>query len=66
MISDELKEEKTMLEVANLSKIYPTPKGPYVVLEGLNLKIAKGEFISIIGHSGCGKSTLLSMIAGLN
>lgn len=62
----EIREEKTMLEVANLSKIYPTPKGPYVVLEGLNLKIAKGEFISIIGHSGCGKSTLLSMIAGLN
>lgn len=66
MTTVDLHKEKTMLEVANLSKIYPTPKGPYVVLEGLNLKIAKGEFISIIGHSGCGKSTLLSMIAGLN
>lgn len=57
---------KNLLEVVNLSKVYPTPKGPYVVLEGLNLNIKKGEFISIIGHSGCGKSTLLSMIAGLN
>ncbi|MEM0940205.1 MAG: ABC transporter ATP-binding protein [Bacteroidota bacterium] len=55
-----------MLEISNLSKIYPTPKGPYVVLEGLNLEIRQSEFICIIGHSGCGKSTLLSMIAGLN
>ena len=54
------------LDITNLSKIYPTPKGPYVVLEGLNLKIYESEFICIIGHSGCGKSTLLSMIAGLN
>lgn len=55
-----------MLDIVNLSKVYPTPKGPYVVLEGLDLKISEGEFIAIIGHSGCGKSTLLSMIAGLN
>lgn len=55
-----------MLDIQNLSKIYPTPKGPYTVLEGLNLQIAEGEFVCIIGHSGCGKSTLLSMIAGLN
>jgi len=59
-------EKPVMLNIADLSKVYPTPKGPYVVLEGLNLKIGEGEFICIIGHSGCGKSTLLSMIAGLN
>ncbi|MDF1632523.1 ABC transporter ATP-binding protein [Mycoplana sp. MJR14] len=35
------------------------------VLKGINLSIAKGEFVSIIGHSGCGKSTLLNLIAGL-
>jgi nitrate/nitrite transport system ATP-binding protein len=57
---------KCMLDIYNLSKVYPTPKGPYVVLEDLCLKVNEGEFISIIGHSGCGKSTLLSMIAGLN
>ncbi len=55
-----------MLDISNLSKVYPTPKGPYVVLENLDLQIKEGEFICIIGHSGCGKSTLLSMIAGLN
>lgn len=58
--------EKYMLELNNLTKIYPTPKGDFVVLENLNLKIKEGEFVSIIGHSGCGKTTLLSMIAGLN
>lgn len=55
-----------MLQMKELTKIYPTPKGEYVVLENLELKIMKEEFVSIIGHSGCGKTTLLTMIAGLN
>lgn len=63
---DPLGFEKYMLELSNLTKIYPTPNGDFVVLENLNLKIKEGEFVSIIGHSGCGKTTLLSMIAGLN
>ncbi len=54
------------VEFSQVSKVYPTPKGPVKVVDGFDLKIAKGEFISIIGHSGCGKSTVLSMIAGLN
>jgi len=57
--------DKKYLEYYNLSKVYPTPKGPLTVVEGFNLNIKKGEFISIIGHSGCGKSTVLSMTAGL-
>lgn len=55
-----------MLELKDLKKVYPTPKGDYVVLENLNLQIMKEEFVTIIGHSGCGKTTMLSMIAGLN
>ena len=54
------------LNLKDLTKIYPTPKGDYVVLENLQLQIAKEEFVSIIGHSGCGKTTMLTMIAGLN
>lgn len=56
------------LEFANLSKSYPTPDGNSTVkvVDGFDLKMKKGEFISIIGHSGCGKSTVLSMTAGLN
>jgi len=48
-----------------IAKIYPTRNGPVKVVDGFDLKIHKGEFISIIGHSGCGKSTVLSMMAGL-
>ncbi|MCH9698465.1 MAG: nitrate ABC transporter ATP-binding protein [Gammaproteobacteria bacterium] len=58
--------ERKYLEYFNLSKVYPTSKGPLTVVEQFNLNISKGEFISIIGHSGCGKSTVLSMTAGLN
>ncbi|MGE0628748.1 MAG: ABC transporter ATP-binding protein [Hyphomicrobiaceae bacterium] len=54
------------LEFSQLAKIYPTPKGPLTVVEEFDLKVAKGEFVSLIGHSGCGKSTVLSMTAGLN
>jgi nitrate/nitrite transport system ATP-binding protein len=56
------------LEFSKLSKIYPTPDGnsSVKVVDGFDLKMKKGEFISIIGHSGCGKSTVLSMTAGLN
>lgn len=54
------------LELSNLGITFPTDKGPFCAVTGVNLKIHKGEFISLIGHSGCGKSTVLSMIAGLN
>jgi nitrate ABC transporter ATP-binding subunit len=54
------------LELSQLTKIYPTPKGPAVIVQDFDLKIANGEFITLIGHSGCGKSTVLSMVAGLN
>ncbi|MEW4462063.1 nitrate ABC transporter ATP-binding protein [Roseibium algicola] len=54
------------LDFSQLKKVYPTPKGPLTVVDGFDLKMKKGEFITLIGHSGCGKSTVLSMVAGLN
>ncbi len=63
--SSSLAEER-YLDFSQLHKIYPTPKGPLTVVEDFDLKINKGEFISLIGHSGCGKSTVLTMAAGLN
>src|SRR6266516_1741189 len=54
------------VELSNLTKIYPTPRGPAVIVKDFNLRIKKGEFVCLIGHSGCGKSTVLSMLAGLN
>jgi len=53
-------------ELSNLTKIYPSPKGPAIVVKNFNLRIRKSEFVCLIGHSGCGKSTVLSMLAGLN
>jgi nitrate ABC transporter ATP-binding subunit len=51
--------------IENVSKVYPTPNGgTYTVLDGVNLAVQEGEFVSIIGHSGCGKSTLMDMVSG--
>lgn len=59
-------DQKTtaFLTIENVSKVYPTAKGPYTVLENVNLTVNEGEFICVIGHSGCGKSTLLNMVSG--
>jgi nitrate/nitrite transport system ATP-binding protein len=55
----------THLELSNVGISFPTDKGLYCALQDVNLKIAKGEFVSLIGHSGCGKSTVLNIVAGL-
>ena len=54
------------LRYSDVGKVYPTPDGPLTVVEGFELTMRKGEFVTLIGHSGCGKSTVLSMTAGLN
>jgi NitT/TauT family transport system ATP-binding protein len=50
------------IEFAGVTKSYGTGR---VILEAIDLKILKGEFVSIIGPSGCGKSTVLKLISGL-
>lgn len=54
------------LELTKVCMEFPTPKGAFKALQDVDLKIAQGEFVSIIGHSGCGKSTVLNIVAGLN
>jgi nitrate/nitrite transport system ATP-binding protein len=56
---------KHHLELTQVGIDFPTPKGPFTALSDVNLRIKKGEFISLIGHSGCGKSTVLNIVAGL-
>jgi nitrate/nitrite transport system ATP-binding protein len=53
------------VEFFRVDKTFPTPRGPLKVVDGFDLTMNKGEFVSLIGHSGCGKSTVLSMAAGL-
>jgi len=53
------------LELQNIGITFKTARGPFRALDNINLKVEKGEFISLIGHSGCGKSTVLNIVAGL-
>ena len=55
----------TILDITGVDMAFPTPQGDFTALKGFNLKINKGEFVSLIGHSGCGKSTVLNIVAGL-
>ncbi len=54
------------VEFFRVSKTYPTRDGTLTVVDGFDLKMERGEFVSLIGHSGCGKSTVLAMAAGLS
>jgi len=54
---------RVVLEVDGVSKVYP--RNSVRALDGIDLEIHDGEFVSIIGLSGCGKSTLLQIAAGL-
>ena len=53
------------IEIEGVAQTFKTKKGNFPALREINLTVAKGEFVALIGHSGCGKSTLLNLIAGL-
>ncbi len=54
------------VQIDHVDKVFPLANGgKYVALKNIELTIAEGEFVTLIGHSGCGKSTLLNTIAGL-
>lgn len=54
-----------LLEISSLTKVFPTPSGPYVAVKDFRARIEPGEFVALLGHSGCGKSTVLAIVAGL-
>lgn len=54
-----------LLDISHIDMVFPTPSGEFTALKDVDLKIQKGEFVSLIGHSGCGKSTVLNIVAGL-
>lgn len=53
------------IDISGVEMAFHTKKGVFQALQGIDLAVRKGEFITLIGHSGCGKSTLLNLIAGL-
>lgn len=54
-----------MLEVSNLAKEYPTPRGPLSILSGISFSLRRGDAAAVMGPSGAGKSTLLYILGGL-
>jgi len=57
--------EETLV-IEHLNKVFAAPAGDVIALSNIQLKVKKGELITIIGPSGCGKSTLLKIVAGLD
>jgi nitrate/nitrite transport system ATP-binding protein len=53
------------IKVENAEMVFDTRKGRFHALRQIDLAVAEGEFVALIGHSGCGKSTLLNLVAGL-
>lgn len=57
--------DENYLHISQIGMEFPTDEEPFRALQNVQLKIDKGEFVSLIGHSGCGKSTVLNIVAGL-
>jgi lipoprotein-releasing system ATP-binding protein len=56
----------SIIQLINLRKAYTTGRGELVLFDGLNLEVAEGEMLAIVGQSGAGKSTLLHMMGALD
>ena len=60
-----VKDPSRYLSVHNAGMVFDTKNGSFIAIRDIDLDVARGEFVTLIGHSGCGKSTLLNLVAGL-
>lgn len=59
-------DPRFLIDINNVVKAYKTPVGDFIALDGIDLQIDRGEFVSVVGKSGSGKSTLINMITGID
>jgi len=55
-----------LIQMRRITKIFKTPAGEFPALRGVDIDLAAGEFVSVVGRSGSGKSTLVNMITGID
>ncbi len=55
-----------LISLRQINKTYATPQGAFTALQHIDLDIAAGEFVAIIGRSGSGKSTLINLLTGID
>jgi putative ABC transport system ATP-binding protein len=66
IVLDHGRQNKCLIELRQINKIYHTDAGDFTALRGVDLQVNAGEFLAIIGKSGSGKSTILNMITGVD
>jgi len=59
------KAETPVVELEGLAHSYRSAAGPFTVLDGVDLKVRRGEWVAVLGRSGAGKSTLFYLLSGL-
>jgi putative ABC transport system ATP-binding protein len=65
-MEDTNNQDRWLIELIDLVKVYVNPAGRFPALNGITLKLDAGEFVSVVGKSGCGKTTLINMITGID
>jgi ABC-type lipoprotein export system ATPase subunit len=63
---NELGVQHHVIAVRDLVKTYPLPAGDFTAVDGIDLSVGTGEFVTVVGRSGSGKTTLLNLPAGID